>query len=298
MNIKGLLVGLIALLTWSAMCVPANAFACEQAEACDKCQGSNASDAEMKHFWGLNDEMTAVYQTGDLVKAKSLAEEYLRLADRYPCDWNYGNALHEANTMLGLISMKSGDTDAAANYLLKAGKTPGSPQLDTFGPDMTLANALLQSGKTEVVKAYLKEIKSFWTMDYGAIDAWQAAIARGERPMMQGAAPPVPHIMVVLMALAPYLWTVFLVGIFFALRFKQIARKPLFLLVGGAVAFCAMFLGQLSSEYGSRYIISSSDSVVTVVVLWLLITAAVWLLPLLGLYITSRFFRMASPPIS
>jgi hypothetical protein len=253
----------------------------------------------MGHFYGLDDQMNAAYQTGDLAKARSLADEYLRLADRYPCDWNYGNALHDANAMLGLVSLKSGDPDTAASYLLKAGKTPGSPQLDSFGPDMGLANGLLQAGKIDAVKTYLHEIRSFWTMDYGAIDAWTAAIDRGERPDMNRAFVPMTTMspamrgIFIVAALMPYIWTAVLILVFFLIRSKHIARKPLFLLIGGTAAFCTMLLGSLGSGYLGQYVISSTDSIAIVTALWGLMLLLVALLPLLALYIVSRFFRLA-----
>jgi len=60
--------------------------------------------------------------------ALELGAEYLELANTYRCNWNYGNAVHDANRYLGLISLKKGDTDAAVVYLREAGKSTGSPQ--------------------------------------------------------------------------------------------------------------------------------------------------------------------------
>jgi len=38
--------------------------------------------------------------------------------------------------------LKEGKVEDAKHYLLEAGKTPGSPQLNSFGPDMSLAEEL------------------------------------------------------------------------------------------------------------------------------------------------------------
>ncbi|MEI6198193.1 MAG: hypothetical protein WCS42_28075, partial [Verrucomicrobiota bacterium] len=55
-----------------------------------------------------------------------------------------------------------GKPDEAAKYLLAAGKTPGSPQLNSFGPDFALAKELLILGQKEVVLQYLDLVGNFW----------------------------------------------------------------------------------------------------------------------------------------
>jgi hypothetical protein len=106
----------------------------------------------------------------------------------------------------------------------------------------------------------------------------------------------VSHGMLVLIMLVPYIWTTLLVMVFFLIRFKQIARRPLFLLAGGAAAFCTMFLGSLASGYLGQFVISSTDSLAIVTALWGLMLLVVALLPLLALYIASRFFRLTPAP--
>jgi len=101
----------------------------------------------LKRFYALDDQIKAAYAANDSAGTGKLATEYLELANTYRCNWNYGNAVHDANRYLGLISLKKGDTDAAIVYLREAGKSTGSPQLDTFGPELDLANELLKLRK-------------------------------------------------------------------------------------------------------------------------------------------------------
>ena len=61
-----------------------------------------------------------------------------------------------------MVELKKGNTDKACEYLLEAGKTPGSPQLNSFGPDMMLANELLKRDKKECVIKFLKSCSKFW----------------------------------------------------------------------------------------------------------------------------------------
>ncbi|MDQ2731693.1 MAG: hypothetical protein M3Y56_08550, partial [Armatimonadota bacterium] len=60
--------------------------------------------------------------------------------------WQYGNNIHEANQILGLAALREGRVADAKRYLIAAGKTPGSPQLNSFGPHMVLAQELLSRG--------------------------------------------------------------------------------------------------------------------------------------------------------
>ncbi|MFY9315103.1 MAG: hypothetical protein WAO95_06035 [Burkholderiales bacterium] len=112
-------------------------FACDATVTCDKCSESEMSwnpensvvSDRLKRFYSLDDLISKAYAANDLPTATKLAAEYLELAAVYRCNWNYGNATHDANRYLGLMSIKNGNIDAAGQYLLKAGKSTGSPQL-------------------------------------------------------------------------------------------------------------------------------------------------------------------------
>ena len=73
--------------------------------------------------------MDVSYGRGNLERAQNLAAEYLELADQYKKDWNYGNAIHHGNLMLGKIVLDNHQFDLAKKHLLPAGDTPGSPHL-------------------------------------------------------------------------------------------------------------------------------------------------------------------------
>jgi hypothetical protein len=79
-----------------------------------------------------------------------------------PKAWYYGNVVHEANQILGLAALQEGNIEEAKRYLLAAGRTLGSPQLDSFGPHMELAQKLLARGEKEVVVEYLDLVAKFW----------------------------------------------------------------------------------------------------------------------------------------
>jgi hypothetical protein len=71
---------------------------------------------------------------------------------------------------------------AAAAQLIASGKTPGSPQLNSFGPGMSLALDLLRKGERAVVIDYLDLCAKFWSLGRSKIPAWKTQIEKGETP--------------------------------------------------------------------------------------------------------------------
>ncbi len=119
---------------------------------------------------------------GETDKARDYAREVLKLAPANEGQWNYGNALHEANIALGKIALQEGRMAEAKSFLLAAGNTPGSPQLNSFGPHMSLAHALLEKGEKETVLAYFDLCRVFWRMGGTNLDAWTEAVKQDSMP--------------------------------------------------------------------------------------------------------------------
>jgi hypothetical protein len=71
---------------------------------------------------------------------------------------------------------------AAAEELAKSGDTPGSPQLNSFGPTMQLAKEFLKRGQIEPVLVYLTQCRRFWKSGDAWLDVWEAKILSGEIP--------------------------------------------------------------------------------------------------------------------
>jgi hypothetical protein len=104
------------------------------------------------------------------------------VALQYPEDWNYGNAIYYGNFVLGRIAAREDNLVLAGQYLLAAGATPGSPQLDSFGPNVTLAKELIENGQSDVVLQYFAICKHLWKMDHGKLDEWGATVRKGGIP--------------------------------------------------------------------------------------------------------------------
>jgi len=142
----------------------------------------NSAGTTEQRFYLLSEIAPTAFSAGDLQKAKSYSIALLSMALDFRGNWNYGNATHIGNLVLGRVALASGDIESAKIYLLESGKTIGSPQLNSFGPNMSLAQALLEKGEQEVVLQYFKLCEVFWELRRDRLDTWAALVKRGEKP--------------------------------------------------------------------------------------------------------------------
>ena len=133
-------------------------------ETVSKALEADPQNRQLKHNLGTLDEGLALayVESGTRIKeARALAEAVLA-ANTETNDWNYGNVIYDMHSLLGRIALREGDVAAAKRHLVESGKTPGSPQLNSFGPDFVLAGELLQKGERDVVLEHLDKIAVFW----------------------------------------------------------------------------------------------------------------------------------------
>ena len=152
--------------------------------AFEKAQAAEQED--VFKFYRLDKLAKAAFKAGEFEKASLYANELLKAAARFPKDWNYGNAIHHGNNVLGQIALKQGDLKLASEFLLKAGATSGSPQLDSFGPNMSLAKELLEKDQREPVLLYFELCRKFWEMGGDRLDRWTKEVNAGITPDFGG----------------------------------------------------------------------------------------------------------------
>ena len=124
----------------------------------------------------------AAWAAGDRAAARARAERVLDALTRRRRDWDTGNILHEMHILLGRVALESGCLEQADLHPLRASKTQGSPQLDSFGPDWTLARDLLDRGHREAVSAYVLRVGAFWESGRDRLAEWKRTLARGGTP--------------------------------------------------------------------------------------------------------------------
>jgi len=138
-------------------------------------------DEPLKSF-ALTRTTDDAFDAGDMAKAEQFANELLKSTQGGAGSWNSGNAIFTGNVVLGRVALRRGDVAGAKQHLLAAGETSGSPQLDSFGPSMTLAKELLEKGERDTVIAYLQSCAKFWDMGRDNLKSWIATIKRGGTP--------------------------------------------------------------------------------------------------------------------
>ncbi len=137
---------------------------------------------EELRFYDLTKNLARKYETGSIQEVRSDITEIRRLLPKYATNWNYGNAIHKVNIIEGRIALQNGDLELAKQYLIEAGKTPGSPQLNSFGPNMTLAREFLNKNEKQIVIQYFDLCNKFWNDDYNKLDDWKKQVENGEMP--------------------------------------------------------------------------------------------------------------------
>ena len=148
---------------------------------------AGAHDDEAR-FHGLRDTAKAAFELGKIDEARRDAQALLDLAPQFPHNWNYGNAIHDGHMVLGRIAARAGDLTAAKRELLEAGRTPGSPQLGSYGPSMSLAKDLLERNEAATVVEYFGLCGAFWDGEpvggkaSTKLESWTRIAKAGEIP--------------------------------------------------------------------------------------------------------------------
>lgn len=140
-----------------------------------------ATDTKSR-FYALTNATEAASEAGQSIRAKRYAEELLQLSSSFQDNWNYGNAVHYGHISLGRVALSEGDVEKAKMHLLDAGRTPGSPQLNTAGPDMTLARELLKRGERDIVLRYFEQCRGFWKSGKSKLIMWSWEVKFGLVP--------------------------------------------------------------------------------------------------------------------
>jgi len=177
------LAGVLAAVLPSQGAPESDAPAADQERTMKIIQGDlSAATNEVERFYALNRATKKALKAGKTEEARKLADELARLAPKYTNDWNYGNAIQDANQVLGRIALAEGDVAEAKKRLLASADSKGSPQMNSFGPNMTLAKALIEKGEKEVVLQYFDLCAKFWKLDFGKLATWKAQVEKGETP--------------------------------------------------------------------------------------------------------------------
>jgi hypothetical protein len=127
--------------------------------------------SQMRNSW--------IQQKQDDATAK--ARELLDFAARHQSDSLYGDAVFEANVMLGKTALHRGDKKSAVRNLLAAAATPGSDRLRRGEFEMNLPRALVDWGERRAVAEFYERMAPKTTRAKQFQD-WAAEIRKGINP--------------------------------------------------------------------------------------------------------------------
>ena len=136
---------------------------------------------DLHRIFALPEAAKAAFELGRSDEARQYALEALSIADRLPRN-SSGNAIHDGHMVLGRVALADGDPEGAERQLLEAGKTPGSPNLNSFGPNMSLALDLIKQKRLDAVVEYFSLCAVFWKMERGRLRRWTVLAKGGELP--------------------------------------------------------------------------------------------------------------------
>ncbi len=122
---------------------------------------------------------TSRRQTPEDALAK--ARELLALAVRNQNDALYGDAVFEANVVLGKVALRRRDKKAAVRYLLAAAETPGSERVRLGEFEMNLPRALVDWGERDAVAQFLERMAPK-TARSKQFQDWASEIRKGINP--------------------------------------------------------------------------------------------------------------------
>lgn len=113
-------------------------------------------------FLKLAQKITSAYDKHEYDEARKFIYHQLDLVKEFQDHWNHSNILHQSHTFLGLIALEEDKIEEAKAQLIKSAEIKGSPQINSFGPNMLLAKMLLELEQTQVVLQYLEKCEKFW----------------------------------------------------------------------------------------------------------------------------------------
>lgn len=113
------------------------------------------SESHYDKFVVLNRMPALALNAGDNDKAREMALQLLALAVEHKGEWNYGNAINSAHTVLGRLFLNQGDLGKAKYHLAQSIVDVASPQTQSFGPSFDLVSDLIAAGETWSALQYL-----------------------------------------------------------------------------------------------------------------------------------------------
>ena len=143
-------------------------------------QKLSATDTSLLRWRTLNYTMLSAYSAKHPDEATRYAQQLLAFAAAPKIKHALTDYIHPAHTILGLVALEHGDVAQATSQMQASIAGDASAMLTSFGPNMRLAQALLQAGEHSAVLAYLRACQRFWKKP--ELATWISDIEAGRQP--------------------------------------------------------------------------------------------------------------------
>jgi hypothetical protein len=141
-----------------------------------------AADTPERRFYALGAAAKESFVAGKIEDAQKYAQELMTLLPSFQANREYGSAMNDAYLVLGRIAVRNGNIEDAKRYLIAGGESPTTPQLENYGPNMSLAKDLLAKGERQVVLDYFELCRRSWINGGGQLDKWSQQVRDGKTP--------------------------------------------------------------------------------------------------------------------
>jgi hypothetical protein len=141
------------------------------------------ANSDFQRYVALGNAAKSDFVFGKFDEARSYASELVALDERFKNEPSRdGQAVYDGNLILGRLAAQEGRLEEAKQYLMASGTTTGSAVLGSFGPNMSLARDLLQSGERDSVLEFFELCQKFWTPGNEKLTAWSEDVKAGRMP--------------------------------------------------------------------------------------------------------------------
>jgi len=108
------------------------------------------ANSDFERYVALGNAAKSDFVFGKYEDARGYANELLALDERFKNEPSRdGQAIYDGNLILGRLAAQEGRMEEAKQYLMASATSAGSAVLGSFGPNMSLARDLLQSGERD-----------------------------------------------------------------------------------------------------------------------------------------------------
>lgn len=136
---------------------------------------------QIHRLWDLPQLARMAMDAGEHEWARNYAHEILNQDIESPAYSNYEDHYHLAKTILGRLALQSGDINQAKQYLQESAECG----FCAFGPDLSLANELLNQGERDAVREYLKTCLEQWPSGTEDVSQWIAELDAERIPKLE-----------------------------------------------------------------------------------------------------------------